>query len=650
MSVTKTLPGPTQTTGGLIPANTGTAPPNSIHATQTPGPGTNSPTGSANDKTSHKSAVAVGTTFGVLGLVVAGFVAAYLVKKRDGRVNRFRVIAGEDSIDPDGNQSVSNLGRGAHISGVMQEKRAGWLPRSSLPALGRLGILTGGRNARSAQERRDMLADEDTRQFGLGSLYGTGDGSSWSLKSVGALVRGIRSRDASVSSTPRTGTPRREKSDPFSDGLLIKDEEIGLVGGGAGATAGIMYADVGRPPHVRETSYSSVLSVQSYNDPFTDSILKEPRYQPGGGEGEVPSESTRLANPQPAHPPPIHTMFPLSTNVHTLSPLAEGTSINTLTDPSVSSHEQPLSPFDSSSRGASSYTSLDTPKAAALPQAFRSSIIDANPPPTQPMSRSNSWWARFSRTSFLERRASDSRPHSRMLDIRDPNPAPRLLAIEESTHSASPDSPSRGPGSGSQKSRRNSRLYNGAHGKSVSSLQTTKTADSEAIERLGGTMVVVQRDTSGNRRLSSGNISSSSTGGRATPETAVGQGAFITDEQGALAVASPKDMTPAESFPGLGWPSAPSPKSSVAEGAAAEHRHGPGSGKRAPSSGAVAARIQAYEQRMSLDSPPLTPETRNTKQREERTKKIVTINYGLAPRQNLYVANPDHGATSSADS
>jgi hypothetical protein len=450
---------------------------------------------------------------------------------------------------------------------------------------------------------------------------------------VGARMRGIRSREASTSSTPRAGTPCREKSDPFADGpASMRDEEIGLVGAGASAT---IASDVGRSPDRRQMSYSSVRSARSYTDPFVD--LEES----GRGETGEPSESTRLAYPHLARPSPIQIALPLSTNMHSLSPLQEGTSLNT---PYGSSDEHRVSPFDTSSREKSSYTSLDCPKATSHPH--HSSIIDANAPPARPMSRSNSWWARFSRTSFLDRRASDGKSHSRVLDIRDPNPPPRLVAIEESMHSQSPDSPrghNRRSGSGSQNSRQTSRVYHGAHGKSMSSLQTTKTADSEAIERMGGTMVVVQRDASGSHRMSASNISASSTGGRATPDV---EWTLLTDEQGTLTATSPKEMTPPEWFhsPALAC------LSSTADGGPVDST--PGSARRPPSSGGVAARIQAYERRMSQSSPspPLRPDGRNTKQREERTKRMITINYGLAPRQSLFVANPDHGATSSADS
>jgi hypothetical protein len=607
-------------------------------------------TGPAGGKSHSHTGVALGATFGALALIATGLAAAYFVKRRDGRLDRFRAIGGEEGLDGDGNESVPNIGGTAPTAGLMQEKRSGWLPRSSLPTLGLgLGILGGGRNARTAQERRDMLADEDTRQFGLASFHGTADGSagsSWSLRSVGAMMRGIRSREASVSSTPRAGTPWQEKTDPFSDGTaLMRDEEVGLVGASPSHSVRMAGAEVTRMQDRREASYSSVLSARSYHDPFKDPILEEPGLP--RGEGGEPNESIRLANYRPAPPPPIQTMFPLSTNVHTLTPLAEGASINTLTSPSLSSDEQVLTLFDSSSRGASSFTSLETPKVSARPHSFRSSIIDANTPPTQPMSRSNSWWARFSRTPFLDRRASDAKPHSRILDIRDPNPPPRLLAIEESAQSLPPDSPQSqnfrsGSGSDSQKVRQNSRLYHSGHGKSASSLQTTKTADSEAIEKLGGTMVVVQRDASGG-------ASTSSAGGRATPDGLTSQVTLFTDEQGSLTFTSPKEMTPTESPSSMSRSVSASQSriTSAAEGPSLGRRSSADSplvsGKRPALRGAVAARIQAYERRMSQDSPPLSPDTRNTKHKEARTKKVVTINYGLAPRQSLFVANPDHG-------
>jgi hypothetical protein len=60
------------------------------------------------------------------------------------------------------------------------------------------------------------------------------------------------------------------------------------------------------------------------------------------------------------------------------------------------------------------------------------------------------------------------------------------------------------------------------------------------------------------------------------------------------------------------------------------------------SPGAVADKVRQFERRMSMEVP-VSPTTPNTKHREERTKKRVEVNYGLAPKPSLFVANPDRG-------
>jgi hypothetical protein len=90
-----------------------------------------------------------------------------------------------------------------------------------LDTIGLASILraaTGGRTVRHIPERRDMLADEDTRDFGEWYDARRRDGSSgsaWSLRSI--LGARMRTREPSAASTLGGGMMFREKSDPFSE-------------------------------------------------------------------------------------------------------------------------------------------------------------------------------------------------------------------------------------------------------------------------------------------------------------------------------------------------------------------------------------------------------------------------------------------------
>ena len=69
----------------------------------------------------------------------------------------------------------------------------------SLGLSGALGVATKMKNVGDGYQRRDMLADEDTRSFGewyaSGGKEGT-EGSSWSLKSILGGGSGLLSREA----------------------------------------------------------------------------------------------------------------------------------------------------------------------------------------------------------------------------------------------------------------------------------------------------------------------------------------------------------------------------------------------------------------------------------------------------------------------
>jgi hypothetical protein len=205
-------------------------------------------------------------------------------------------------------------------------------------------------------------------------------------------------------------------------------------------------------------------------------------------------------------------------------------------------------------------------------------------------------------------------------------------------------------------------VYYGEHRKSMSSLQTSRTADSEAIERMAGMMDVVRVGSGSQRtRDSSGNSVSIDTHvGSADWDLDQGEGkdgelmtftSPVEMTQGELDSQypphpnSPSSTTSPVSSPSVIQPSSPT---SWASSLAKDGRKAP---PRPLSGGAVASRVQAYERRMSQDQE--VPSPTNTRQWEERIRKKshgTTVNYGLVPRPSLYVANPDHGAKPSGDS
>jgi hypothetical protein len=643
-SPTMTLPGPTQTSNHGSPNHGGTGTStglNPSNTVQTPDGGNGSQDGST--KGSYGSAIAIGVTLGTMTLVGSAFAVAYYLRQRNTPGTNFHIINGYD-----------DNGRGPHLAGLLPGPSVAHYTRAGngghnhtlMNSLG-LGVIASaaarvvsGRTAFPNHERRDMLADEDTREFGWGYMraHEASAGSTWSLRSVGALFGGTRrniwSREPSASSTANTHL--REKTDPFSDGAaLLLDNDI--VSGA--------YSSVPPPAAAlrsrgeRDANHSSY-STRSYTDPFADPIQEEwDQYHNIGHKDDVPDPSLRLV--QPGHPPPLMTMYPPSTGIHTLSPLTEQASRGSMSIPSNSSHshDNVVSAFESSQH-ITSHTSHDGPLRSPSTQRH-TSIVDSQPPGYH-IRRSDTWWSRFSRSSFLDRRNSDGTKPSGMLDIRDPNPPPRLVAIEEkSVKTESPESSRDNSQIIVPPSRRGSRMH-GVHGRSQSSLQTARTADSETLERMGA-VDVVQRLVSESRRTRDSTTSSAGTELDLEPRTL----AYITnaDPDDDAPVTSPQGMSFAESL--RAWTTSPqsetpSPQTTPSRGDSSPASSPPA---RPKLGGAVAARVQAYERRMSQDQTP-SPVSPGTRKKTGR----VSINYGLVPRPSLFVANPDHRITPSTES
>jgi len=164
-------------------------------------------------------------------------------------------------------------------------------------------------------------------------------------------------------------------------------------------------------------------------------------------------------------------------------------------------------------------------------------------------------------------------------------------------------------------------VYEAGHGKSMSSLRT---ADSEAIERMAGTMDVCQRiKTRSNSNRTTGSINS--TGGISI-DTLGSVDAGHNDLPG---FSSPVEISPLQAPSGYDAfeysPQLLSTPLSLREGSIHPIASLPPlllkSTPMSPSSSpSVADRIHAFEKRMSLEQTSSPPAT-NTKYREERTKK-----------------------------
>lgn len=587
----------------------------------------------SNDSTINKTtAIAVGVTLGILALLAVGIGTALYVRRqrREQRyAGQFRQI---DDHDPDAPNGENPHFTGAHSIPAAHPYGKKTLNqhnnRGLLGAFG-LGALALGHKGGRAPERKDMLADEDTRNFGggAGPYKQSSTGSTWSLFSA---FGGRRSREPSMG-----GSPWLEKGDPFSDGsALLRDEQTGFVG--AAAPTAVAAAAIVRPRGApRQASYASSRSGTSYRDPFSDPNPQEYHNigQSDSEDEDVGRQSMGMRR-HPSysdHPPPaISTMFPLGTERHLLSPLSEATSRHSLSDPSntsQSSHEH-----GSTRTSMTSYDHVPSPK--------HNSFFDGQPIPAgRGVARSDTWWNRFSKTSFLDRRGSTSSRHSNAaaLDFRDPNPPPvRLSAIEEkSAHSQSPESMMRKtPPSATSSIRRKHSLYASVvHQKSTSSV---KTADTAAIERMGGMDVV--RLGSGSRHTRS-SVRSSFDGLSILEHPVEGSQIPIP------VVASPVDALEGHDHM-IPLAAIPSSSTSHERRSIPHDSSSPSQGTRTTPtkrmSALVSSRVGELQSRMEQEQQVLSPT--NTRSREERVHKggnRKSMSYGVVPRASLFVANPE---------
>ncbi|KAF9647994.1 hypothetical protein BDM02DRAFT_3097215, partial [Thelephora ganbajun] len=575
------VPTPTSQSNG-VPPSTRTS-----SNTKIPIP-TKSGHGGAPTSSSHITGIIIGVILGALALVVVSIVTLVVAQRRRPRNDRFHMIyPSEDDENPHAAAAIP----------VAQSATA----QHRVPFFG-FGII----GSRNPPLRRDMLADEDTRHFNDHSHMRDASGtSSYMEKSIRAPSNGSSFQDS-------RNSPIREK-DPFSDQTAFIPSHEGIAPRPKGGSI--------------ESSEWSLLASQThhdYRDPFEDDEVGH--YQDGDADahslrsGELDLDHTLNENP----PQSLLSQRYLGNNLQTtVNDVAMGAlptgevMANPGTNPSWSLSNSSGHDYDSPARHGQPSPPIPT----------KLSLIDANPTPYQPLRRSDSWWSRFAKSAFLDRRSSDASSHgvggsfsgkpstgSLVSEFRDPNPAPKLVAIEESSPESLRDPSRQGSGDsklpdnhlhyeddGSQEAKlkrsattSHERVFsNTAHGKSISSLQTTNT---EALERIGG-MDIVQREVT--------ESSTNSWGAGEEPIRIVTSstefGARHHENDGSL---NARIVMPTK--PPI-----------------ATRRKTPSGG-----GGIVASRIKAFE---NMES------------------KRETVKYGLAPRQSLFVANPDSKKTGSLD-
>ncbi|CAK5264284.1 unnamed protein product [Mycena citricolor] len=522
------------------------------------------PDGPGSGSTKSTTRIAIGAVLGVLALVVAAACTVwYLRRERTKRWNEggvFSPLNDDEAGAPPPALMFDSHRAGDGVIGTMQS----WGLRVA-DMVGAGGVVGTGAVAalKDKQQRRDMLADEDTRDFGGFGWFDERDerssrrqreasgGSSWSLANV---FRPKARRENSAASTMTYGSRLLSRNASLMQGPSEKDP----------------FRDQPLEDVAARTSVQRQMSYHStYSDPFED---------------EQGTEAIRLV------PRGI------------LSPVTELSSSAASASVSGSSSDQHAPP-DSLSRSFSS-TSHSTPPLSIGSSASRprtSSILDMLPPkPDQPMRRSDTWWARFSSKSLLDRRTSQTSAAPAM-DFRDPNPLPQRLGfVEEETASVLRE---RSDGSNTSQAGPGPYRRPGQHGKSMSSIQTQQTADSAALERIGGMNIVMR----GSRQSGS-----TSTRGATDADSWTGG----EDE---VIMTSPVEMVPASSFNLPPSPPGPQPRPPLSNASSS-----------GSSGTSVADRVKAYERRMSQDVPPATPK-----------RTAHGVNYGFAARPSLFVANPD---------
>ncbi|KAF7322615.1 Adagio protein 1-like [Mycena chlorophos] len=634
----------------------------SVHPTSTNGhSGGGSGSGSGKPSQKKITTIAVGAVVGVLAFVAAGLAVVWLIRRHErkrwlegGVGGDFAPLNGAEGgggptavhMSDAPPEHAGGVAGAVNTVGAAVSSWAGWVA-------GGLGLAGAAAVTQDRKERRDMLADEDTRDFGYGDWYDVGDnrssrsrlrqtsgGSTWSLSNI---FRPKARREASAASGLSYGESLLavpDEKDPFRDEMNVAGGRMKRPGPGRRQSS--------------FTSYVSVASTQSgYLDPFADPLALSER--------DIATPGALLAAVRP-------TMLSPVTEVSRSSGSASSMDHNT--------SSSLITPFDSLSRAStfgmsSNQSHLNSPFGQSSPapgsskqQPRASSILDMRPQqPDQPMRRSDTWWARFAGKSLLDRRSSRGASTSRApMEFRDPTPLPaRLGFVQEETASVMADS-HRSSSDGSQKQPSPSNTRSGGpfarmshHGKSMSSIQT---ADSAALERMGDVGVMLR-----------GNRQSASTSTRGSENTNSGDdGQFRTswhppeqDENDIIFTASPVEMVPASAFALSPSPPPAAHQVPLPSSLPASSKHSlastPPASIRPPlstassgssSNASVADRVKAYERRMSQDVTSMQPPTTPPPPKKKTHKHGAS--YGLIARPNLFVANPGPNRETSGGS
>lgn len=712
-----------------------------IGPVQTTGSGSNgSGFGGSSDSDHKKSdtvAITVGSILGVLALASGAVVLVLVLHRQNQSRQQFKLISEDDTDSPS-----SNLRRGPPGAGWP----AAWLGLGK-GEKGRMGdqvqgrsFLYLGRKPQGNQRRIDMFAHEDSsgvfnsnvRRVGSGSskswysIRETGhgrfgsessrptlgemlSGSMHSLRSVGAAVRntiGIRRVTSDGSGQSSAFNRLGEKADddelpldPFGNNNE-QDRHFRNNANELVSSDNALQLPVAR----RLKSGKQEPSGDSrYSDPFKDQ--EAPQFL-----SSVPSDSGSLPYGEGGGhtllDPYSHSLNIASSSRSTLSHSSQLPPLLINSSKSSSNTSPSLSTISitglASSTSKKSRENLGALSISPIPRPRTLSIINTATSPSHGMKRSDSWWGRIKRASLRESVFEQTRQPSVKLDFefRDPNPPPgRLSAIHERSGSGSsgrvvapetsaPNSESHPSTLGSRRWMKLEGIYSSSGERSMTSLKTSRTADSGALERLGGRLDVAQREATGTSidytpsvsANSDGTSTFSGTGENRSRHPSEATTTYAPLENGVLLnfdeplqmVESPTDDIKLSTLPSPLLTGSPLPSSSFgtsstfvvsSEVQRSPAQDGPRS-KRPHSAGAVAARVADYERRMTqeLTSPtsPTKPKLAGTRHKShginvdipEHGPKLnnTVVKYGLIQRPELFIANPDHRLSTSSNS
>lgn len=507
---------------------------------------------------------ALAIVFSVLGAVIV-IVVLYYMRRRHLRRGQFVSLADDDA---DSARSHSIPAVVMIDDNPPSERRSKFriFPSFHLP-----NILANTHGSKpELPSRRDMLADEDVYDSEWYHLKRIRDpeGGSWSFRSF--MSTRLRGQERSSTTNGSIRSHKREASDPFLDNYFPYEE------------AGLLERKEGYPDHV-------VKNLPPYPDPFVDSA-----------EHEDEGATSLDMNSVPAHVASFPT-DPVSLN------LTGGLSSGSARKPA----DLPIERLDSTPQNITHSTEV------ASTMAYATSLINANRGPFQPIGPADPWWKRFTRNSFLDRKLSNTSKKSPSINYQEYNTT--LMSIEEQTDTLALKTVATRSVeivNNHVKTKSMSNLYDKTHGKSFSSFQT---ADTEAIEKIGCMVDVVQRDRTSSHHSSSSSVDVISFDGQ--------QSLFKSDDPSAeILTASTTQATLSQAH----HPdTAERPKDVETDLATSPLGAEDGLG------GLVAARVRAYERKLSQDD----ESPRKTRKDSDDNK----VKYGLAPRQSLFVANPDTG-------